>query len=122
MNTALETQIRSSPVRVPGDDRETQLQHGAMPRVLNATTVPSAPVRSRTTLPRKGLDAGQPSFAHGEEVPRAGARLAAACSRTRMPNGRVLVWPGTQRLTGRGKDSSFLDWDRLAADHGQVSL
>jgi hypothetical protein len=68
-----------------------------MPCALDGTAAPPVPVRSQTTLLREGLDAGQPSFAHEEEAPRAGARLAAACSRTRMPRRRVVAWPGIQR-------------------------
>lgn len=113
MNTVPENWIPFIPVQVPGDNREIQLQRGAMPRVLDGTAAPPVPVRPRTTLLREGLDAGQPYFVHEEEVPRAGTRLSAAYNRTRMPNGRVVVWYGIRRSTGRGEGSSSLDWDRL---------
>jgi hypothetical protein len=109
VNIAPENQIPSIPCACPGDDQEIQLQRGAMPRALDGTAAPLVPVRSRTMLLREGLDAGQPSFAREEEAPHAGTRLAAACSRTRMPSRRAVVWPGIQRLTGRSAGSSFLD-------------
>ncbi|WP_406306918.1 hypothetical protein OHA61_37755 [Streptomyces sp. NBC_00885] len=113
MNTVPENWIPFIPVHVPGDNREIQLQRGAMPRVLDGTTAPPVPVRPRTTLLAEGLSAGQPYFVHEEEVPRAGTRLCAAYNRTRMPNGRVVIWYGVRRSTGRGEGSSSLDWDRL---------
>jgi hypothetical protein len=113
MNTVPENWIPFIPVRVPGSNRKIQLQRAAMPRVLDGAMTPPAPVRPRTTLLREGLDAAQPYFVHEEEVPRAGTRLSAAYNRTRLPNGRVVVWYGIHRSTGRGEGSSSLDWDRL---------
>jgi hypothetical protein len=113
MNTVPENWIPFIPVRVPGDTREIQLQRGAMPRVLDGPTTPPVPVRPRTTLLREGLDAGQSYFVHEEEVPRAGTLLSTAYHRTRMPDGRVIVWYGIRRATGRGEGSSSLDWDSL---------
>jgi hypothetical protein len=123
MNTVPENWIPFIPVHVPDDTREIQLQRGAMPRMLDGATTPPVPVRPRTTLLRAGLDAGQPYFVHEEEVPRAGTRLSAAYNRTRMPDGRVVVWYSILRSTGRGEGSSTLDWDRLVdqppAEDGQ---
>jgi hypothetical protein len=115
MNTVPENWIPFIPVRVPGGNREIQLQRGAMPRVLGVS--PNAPekVRPRTTLLRPGLDAGQPYFLHEEEVPRVGSRVSVAFRRTRRHDGRPVVWLGALRATGRGEANSTLDWDRVVA-------
>jgi hypothetical protein len=113
MNTVPENWIPFIPVHVPGDNREIQLQRGAMPRVLDGEASPPEKVRPRTTLLSPGLDAGQPYFVHEEEVPRAGTRLTVAFSRARWYDGRVVVWLGARRATDRGEASSGLDWDRI---------
>ena len=113
MNTVPENWIPFIPVHVPGDNREIQLQRGAMPRILDGQVPRVAKVRPRTTLLRPGLDAGQPYRVHEEEVPRVGTRLTTAFRRTRGFDGRPMIWLGTRRATGRGEASSGLDWDRI---------
>jgi len=117
MSTVPENWIPFIPVHVPGDSREIQLQRGAMPRVLHGAVTTShdavVKVRPRTTLLSPGLDAGQPYFVHEEEVPRAGTRLSVAFNRARWQDGRVVVWLGVRRATGRGEASSGLDTDRI---------
>ena len=104
------------PVHVPGQSRQTQLQRGAMPRILEGDPDPPDRVRPRTSLLREGLDR-TPAAAyllHEEEVPRAGVHVAQAYQRTRWRGGRVVVWFGAERATGRGESSSGLAFDRLA--------
>jgi len=115
MSTVPENWIPFIPVHVPGDNREIQLQRGAMPRVLDGGSTPPVKVRPRTTLLRDGLDASppRPYFVHEEEVPRVGTRLTLAFNRTRWHDGRVVVWLSAKRSTGRGEGSSGLDWDRI---------
>jgi hypothetical protein len=113
MNTVPENWIPFLPVHVPGDNREIQLQRGAMPRILDGQVPRVAKVRPRTVLLRPGLDAGQPYFVHEEEVPRVGTRLRLAFHRTRRYDGRPVIWLGTRRATGRGEANSGLDWDRI---------
>ncbi len=108
MNSVPENWIPFIPVHVPGDNREIQLQRGAMPRALAG---PSVKVRPRTTLLRPGLDNGQSYLVHEEEVPRVGTRLSVAFHRTRWYDGRVVVWLGARRATGRCEANSGLDWD-----------
>ena len=115
MNTVPENWIPFIPVHVPGDNREIQLQRGAMPRVLDGEVTPTVKVRPRTTLLRPGLDTAQPYFVHEEEVPRVGTRLSVAFNRTRWYDGRVVVWLGARRATGRGEANSGLDWDRIVS-------
>jgi hypothetical protein len=115
MNTVSENWIPFLPVHVPGDNREIQLQRGAMPRILHGQEPRVAKVRPRTTLLSPGLDAGQPYFLHSEEVSRAGTRVSVAFNRARWYDGRPVVWLGARRSSGRGEASSGLDWDRLVS-------
>ncbi len=103
------------PMHVPGDVREIQLQRAAMLRVIGGDPAPPAKVTPRTTLLRRGLDEAplQPYFLHEEEVPRAGIRVSQQFQRTRWRDGRVWVWVGVQKQTGRGEGSSGLAFDRL---------
>lgn len=113
MTTVPENWVPFLPVHVPGDTRQIQLQRGAMPRILDGDTAPPAKVRPRTTLLRPGLDAtpAHPYFLHEEEVPRAGTRLELSFKRSRLTDGRVVVWLGARRAAGRGGASSGLAWD-----------
>lgn len=115
MNTVPEHWIPFIPVHVPGDNREIQLQRGAMPRIIEGAPGPPRKVRPRTTLLRQGLDEAtpQPYFLHEEEVPRAGTRVTLSYNRTRWHDGRVVVWLSAHRTTGRGEASSGLAFDRV---------
>jgi hypothetical protein len=116
MTTVPENWIPFIPAHVPDSSREIQLQRGAMPRVLTGGPVdPPVKVRPRTTLLRPGLDTTpvQRYVVHEEEVPRVGTRLDLAFKRARWYDGRVVVWLGVHRTTGRGGTSSGLDWDVL---------
>jgi hypothetical protein len=117
MNSVPENWIPFVPVHVPGDNRATQLQRGSMPRLLDRDPSPPARVRPRTVLLREGLEASprQPYFLHEEEVPRAGAVVSQAFQRTRWTNGRVLVWLGARKQTGRGQGESGLRFDRIVS-------
>jgi hypothetical protein len=101
---------------VEGDNREIQLQRGAMPRLLEGDPDPPVPIRPLTGLLREGLDlpAPEPYFVHEEEVPRAGLLVRQRYRRTRWHDGRVVVWYAAQRSTGRGEGSSGLAFDRIA--------
>jgi hypothetical protein len=108
MNSIAEHWIPFIPVHVPGDNRSIQLQRAALPSVVDA-----APVAPRTSLLREGIDTGQPYFINEEEVPRAGTRLGLAYQRTRLRDGRVLVWLTAERRVGRGEGASGLGFDLL---------
>jgi len=116
MTTVPENWIPFIPAHVSGDTRQIQLQRGAMPRVLTGGRVdPPVKVRPRTTLLRPGLDTTpvQSYVVHEEEVSKAGTRLDLAFKRARWYDGRVVVWLGVNRSTGRGEANSGLDWDVL---------
>ena len=115
MSTVPESWIPFVPVHVEGSNREIQLQRAAMPRILEGDPNPPAKVEPRTVLLREGLDRtpAEPYFVHEEEVPRAGTRVFQAYQRTRWTDGRVVVWLGVRRQTGRGEGSSGLRFDGL---------
>ena len=118
MTTVPENWIPFVVAHVPGDVRATQLQRGAMPRLMEgvpATPDPADRVRPRTTLLRVGLDQTTPApyYVHEDEVPRAGTQVALAYQRTRWRDGRVVLWLAASRQTGRGEASSGLAFDHL---------
>lgn len=102
-------------MHLDGEDRETRLRRAAMPRVLAGETGTPPLVRPRTWLMRPGLDETTvvPYDVNEEEVPRAGARVTRSYQRTRWRDGRVWVWLGARKQTGRGEGSSGLAFDRL---------
>jgi hypothetical protein len=116
MNSVPEHWIPFIPVRMAdsSDPRQIQLQRAAMPRIVASDPNPPQKVRPRTVLVRTGLDAqpAQPYFLHEEEVPRAGILVSQAFQRTRWNGGRVFVWLGVQKETGRGEGSSGLAFDQ----------
>jgi hypothetical protein len=114
MTTVPENWIPFIPVHVTGDNREIQLQRGAMPRILAGDSNPPAKVQPRTVLLRQGLDAvpPQPYFVYEEEVARAGTRVLQAYQRTRWTDGQVYTWLRVVRQTGRGEGSSGLVFDQ----------
>jgi len=115
MNTVAEHWIPFLPVHVTGSTRETQLQRGAMPRMVGNDPSNFKPVEPRTSVLRPGLDKTpkEPYFVHEEEVPRAGVHVTVAYQRTRWLDGRVFVWLGVSKTTGRGEASSGLAFDQL---------
>jgi hypothetical protein len=117
MNTSPEHWIPFVPVHVPGSTREIQLQRGAMPRMVGNDPANFKPVEPRTSLLRPGLDQTPrvPYFVHEEEVPRAGVHVSIAYQRTRWLDGRVFVWLGASKTTGRGEASSGLAFDQLVS-------
>lgn len=116
MNQVPENWIPFIPVHLEGDTREVQLQRAAMPRMLNNGPEPPPKVRPRTTLLSEGLEKKKAFYIFEEEVPRDGAVVYQSYQRTRWKNGRVLVWFGSRKTTGRGEGSSGLAFDRILAN------
>jgi hypothetical protein len=114
MTTVPENWIPFVPEHVPGSNRQIQLRRAAMPRLLENDPAPTFErVRPRTTLLREGLDKKQPYHIHEEEVPRAGAHVLQTFQRTRWNNGKVFIWLGVRKQTGRGEGHSGLAFDRI---------
>jgi len=113
MTTVPENWIPFVPEHVANSNRQIQLRRAAMPRYPYDLTPNFERVRPRTTLLREGLDANKPYHIHEEEVPRAGMRVAELYQRTRWKNGRVFIWLGINKNTGRGEGHSGLAFDQI---------
>jgi hypothetical protein len=114
MNTVPENWIPFVPAHVDGSNREVQLQRAAMPRILknNPDDTPDK-VRPRTSLLQVGLADKKAYFIHEEEVPRSGIIVAQTFKRSRWADGKVFVWFGARKTTGRGEGSSGLGFDLI---------
>lgn len=109
MNTVPEHWIPFIPVHKDDQRRSIQLQRAALPSAI----LPSTVVRPRTDLLREGLDQGKAYFVNEEEVTQTGTRVSLAFQRTRWRDGRVVVWLGARRGSGRGQGSSGLRFDTV---------
>ena len=97
-------------------NRETRLQRGSMPRILEGQSPEDIiKVKPRTNLLREGLDQEKKEsyFVEEEEVQRAGTRVTQSFQRTRWYSGKVYNWIGVRKRTGRGESSSNLQFDYL---------
>lgn len=99
------------PTHVPGSNRETQLQRGAMPAPGGGGIEPRGMLLRPEPL-------SSPYFIHEEEVGRAGVQLVRRWNRTRTADGRVFVWCGRERTAGRGEGASGLRFDAVEFVHG----
>lgn len=115
MNAIPENWIPFIPAHVKDSNREVQLQRAAMPRILEGNPDKPDKIRPRTALLQVGLADKLPYFIHEEEVPRSGIRVEQSFQRTRWNNGKVFVWFGVRKTTGRGGGSSGLGFDRIVA-------
>lgn len=110
------------PVHVDGSNREIQLQRASMPRIILGDPNAAQKIKPRSLLMRQGLEQVPPEayFLHEEEVPRAGVRIVRAFQRTRWHDGRVFVWVGVRKQTGRGEGHSELAFDRVKSTRRQL--
>lgn len=115
MTSVPENWIPFIPVHIEGDHREIQLRRASMPRIIDGGPKPPDPIKPRTTLLRHGLDSLPPVKynLHEEEVPRAGVQVHQSYQRTRWYDGRVFVWFGARKQTGRGEKTSGLQFDQV---------
>jgi hypothetical protein len=115
MNSVPENWIPFIPVHIDGDNRETQLQRASMPRILEGDPLAPERIRPRTILLREGLDRSPAKayYIHEEEVPRAGIKVSQAFQRTRWYGGKVYIWLGIRKTTGRGEGLSNLQFDQI---------
>lgn len=104
-------------VHVPGSVRETQLQRGRMPRVIEGGPTPPDTIEPRSALIRSGLDEAppRPYLLYEEEVTRAGTSLSRRFRRTRWTGGQAPVWLGVLKQTGRGERQSRLAFDSIVS-------
>jgi hypothetical protein len=116
MTSIPEQWIPFIPVHIEGDDRDIELQRAALPRTLAGDPDPPVKVRPRTVLMREGLDRvpQEPYLVNEQEATRAGVRITQSFQRVRWRDGRVILWLGVRKQTGRGPSSSGLAFDQLA--------
>lgn len=116
MTSVAEHWIPFIPVHVDGDNREIQIQRAAMPRFLEGDEgiIPKK-IAPRTQILREGLDVSPPLsyYVAEEEIERAGTVVESKWQRCRWRGGRVVIWLGHHRKTGRGEASSGLAFDTL---------
>lgn len=113
MNSIPENWTPFVPVHIDGSNREVQIQRAAMPRILTGAAGRPDKIRPRTSLLQPGLAEKAPYFIHEEEVPRSGIRVEQSYQRTRWNDGKVYVWFGARKRTGRGEGSSGLRFDGI---------
>ena len=115
MTSVPENWIPFIPVHIKDSNREVQLQRGAMLRIIEGDPTPLPPkIQPQTSMMRFGLDGVKaPYYVHEEEILRAGIRLTQSFQRTRWNNGKVFVWLGMRKETGRGEGSSELAFDQI---------
>ena len=114
MTSVPENWIPFIPVHVTNSNRETRLQRAAMLRILEGDpeTTPFK-IRPQTTLLRFGIETSQSYYINEEEVPRAGIKLTKSFQRTRWSDGKIFLWAGMRKQTGRGEGSSGLAFDQI---------
>lgn len=117
-NNIPENWIPFMPVHTGGSNRFIQLQRASLPRILEPYTI--SLVRPRTELLRKGISPNgiSPLFINEEEVPRAGAIVETSIQRTRWYDGKVVMWVGRRKYTGRGEGASGLTFDTVKDVNG----
>jgi len=99
-----------------GSIRETRLQRGSMPRIIDGDPEKKIErVKPRSNLLREGLNQTnkQSYFINEEEVLRAGTNVTQSFQRTRWYSGQIYTWLGVRKQTGRGEASSQLRFDYL---------
>ncbi len=103
-------------VHEEGSVRETRLQRGSMPRIIEGDPEERVErVKPRTSLLREGLNQTPrlSYFINEREVLRAGTNVSQSFQRTRWYRGQVYTWLGVRKRTGRGQASSQLRFDYL---------
>lgn len=113
MTSVPENWIPFISVHVTNSNRETRLQRAAMLRILDGDPAIPLKVTPQTTMLRYGIAAAQAYYINEEEVPRAGIKLTRSFQRTRWSDGKVFLWAGMRKQTGRGEGSSGLAFDQI---------
>lgn len=116
MSSVPENWIPFIATHVKDDNRETRLQRGSMPRIIEGDPQETIEkIKPRTNLLREGLnqEIKQSYFINEEEVLRAGTNVIQSFQRTRWYSGQVYNWLGVRKRTGRGEAASRLKFDYL---------
>jgi hypothetical protein len=114
MTSVPENWIPFISVHVTNSNRETRLQRAAMLRILEGDPAPTPDkIRPQTTSLRFGIETKESYYINEEEIPRAGIKLTKSYQRTRWNDGKVFLWAGMRKQTGRGEGSSGLAFDQI---------
>ncbi len=116
MTDVPENWIPFIPVHADGHRRQIQLQRGSMLRIIDGDTLTPEKIKPLTNILREGLEIKPnplPYIIHAEEITRRGIKVIQGFQRTRGLDGRVYVWFGTKKKTGRGEGHSGLAFDQL---------
>jgi len=116
MSSVPENWIPFIATHVKDDNRETRLQRGSMPRMIEGDLLEIIEkIKPRTNLLREGLnqEIKQSYFINEEEVLRVGINVTQSFQRARWYSGQVYNWLGVRKHTGRGEASSRLKFDYL---------
>jgi hypothetical protein len=111
--TVPENWIPFVPVQVSSLSGDIRLQRGRMARVISGAPTPT--VAPRGGLLRHGLDLVPPApyYVEEDEVSSSGTKVTRAFQRARWHEGRVFVWLGRHRSSGRGEAESGLRFDQV---------
>lgn len=88
--------------------REIQLQRANMPRIIEGLS--PMRIEPRTSLL---LKESSPYYIFEEEIAKSGTFVCLQWQRTRMSNGKTVVWLGRKRTNGRGEGFSNLSYDQI---------
>ncbi len=114
MTSVPENWIPFISVHVTDSNRETRLQRAAMLRILEGDPDPNpVKIRPQTNLLRYGIESKKAYYINEEEIPRAGIKVSRSFQRTRWSDGKIFIWSGMRKQTGRGEGSSGLAFDPL---------
>ncbi|MDO7174143.1 hypothetical protein [Mariniflexile sp. AS56] len=102
------------PVKVQNDNplsRQIQLQRAQLPRIVGENN--PMRIEPRTSLL---LREQSPYYIFEEEIPKSGVIIELHWQRTRMANGKNVIWLGRKKTNGRGEGSSALAYDQIKSE------
>lgn len=102
------------PVKPEGagpDESKIRLQRAQLPRIIGN-------LEPSRIIPRTGMlvSESSPYYIFTEEIDKSGTFVELHWQRTRMANGKNVVWLGRKRTNGRGGGSSVLAYDQLKSE------
>ncbi len=106
----------------PNNSNRIDLRRATLPRVMEGKDIPYDEgqnfVEPRTKILREGLDQSNPEgyVILSEEIPRSGIYVTRSFQRCRWHDGRVYLWMGRRKFTGRGEGLSGLNFDSLVSE------
>lgn len=115
------------PQHKAGSFTKIDLKRATLPRVMENKDIdyddPANYVSPRTKIMREGLDETIPTTYSiaDEEVPRSGIYVSRSFQRSRWHNGKVFLWMGRRKKTGRGEGLSGLVFDSVSSEENLLT-